>query len=505
MKKQILQNRLTPLLSATSRKRRLPAKLVTALLLSLLPFLIVGQTAGSPAPNTQTHKPSNTQTLDFVTIRNIYISGNKRTKNDIILRELDFAEGDTISLATLAQRVQKNELNVLNTGLFTSARINFKEWKGETNEIGLLIDVKEGWYIFPFPIVELADRNFNVWWETYSLRRLNLGVRFYHTNFTGRKDLLKTVIQFGFTKKYELIYTLPYFNKSKTLGLNVNFLHTREKEIGFNTADNELLFHRNDDRPLLRRLRIGGGLLYRRRLNIFHRWDLTFHSNNIDETVRQELNPYFFLGGLRQHYLAFNYNFTIDRRDIRPYPMNGFYFETNLQQLGLGFSDDINALNVSAQFHKYVTLSNRWSLGLLLKGKTGLLREKQPYYNSTALGYFDDFIRGYELYVIDGLDYAYHKGSLRFKLVDRELNWGKYMKLESFKLMPVKVFLSLRNEVGYVNNPFYKTGNPLSNELLWGTGLGVDVVLYYDKVFNFEFSRNRLNEYGFFLHWTFSF
>ncbi len=504
MKRKILINLRRAILFTGSSLRPAVAKM---LLITLLPLSAAGQ-SGEPVPHdSEISNAAGAESLDFITVRNIYIAGNKRTKNDIILRELDFAEGDTIALSTLTDRLLKNELNVMNTGLFTSARINFKEWKGETNEVGLLIEVMEGWYVFPFPIVELADRNFNVWWETYnrSLRRLNLGIRFYHTNFTGRRDQLKTVIQFGFTKKYELIYTLPYFNRNKTLGLNFNFLHTREKEIGFNTVNNELLFHRNNERPLLQRFRLGGGLLYRRRLNVFHKWNLSLHNYKIDETVRQELNPDFFLNGLKQQYLAFNYNFTIDKRDIRPYPMHGFYFETNLQYLGLGLSDDINALNVSAQFQKYFTFSDRWSLGLMVKGKTGLIREKQPYYNSAALGYFDDFIRGYELYVIDGLDYAYHKGNLRFKLLDKELNWGKYMKLESFKKMPVKVFLSLRNELGYVNNPFYKTGNPLSNELLWGAGVGVDLVLYYDKVFNFEFSRNHLNEYGFFLHWTFSF
>lgn len=520
MKKTRLSNRFSMLPLTSAGVRRLGTGwLAACLLVALLAGHVVAQDPKSsiPAPLpendsldesvAQEARRTVAESPAFVTIQNIYIAGNKRTKNETILREMDIAVGDTILLAELADRVRQNEYKVLNTGLFTGGQISFKEWSGATNEVGLLVTVLEGWYIFPFPIVELADRNFNVWWETYdhSLRRLNLGVRFYHTNFTGRRDVLKLVTQLGFTKKYELIYTLPYFNKSRTLGMNVNFLHTREKEIGFNTVDNELLFHRNNDHLLLRRLRVGAGLLFRRRLNVFHRWDVAFHNNNIDQSVRQELNPDFFLNGLQQRYLSFNYNFTVDKRDIRPYPMSGYFFETHLQKLGFGLTDDINALIVSAQFQQYFTLADRWSLGLMVKGRAGLLREKQPYYNSTALGYFEDFIRGYEFYVIDGMDYAYHKGNLRFRLLSRELNLGKYVRFESFKRMPLKLFLSLRNEFGYVNNPFYKSGNPLSNELLWGTGIGVDVVLFYDKVFSFEFSRNHLNEFGFFLHWSFSF
>ncbi|MEY3366956.1 MAG: hypothetical protein RI973_111, partial [Bacteroidota bacterium] len=262
----------------------------------------------------------------FVTVKYIEIHGNKRTKNEIILRELDFSAGDTLSLNNLAKRIRRNELNILNTSLFLSASIHFKEWEGATNEVGLTISVKESWHIKPVPILELADRNFNVWWNTYnrSLQRINLGLRFIHANLSGRKDGLKTLAQFGFTRKFEAIYTLPSFNKAQTLGLNLNFLHTREKEIGYNTLDNELAFFRDDNQALLRRLRLGAGLLYRPRFQYFHRWDLTWHDNRIDELVRTELNPNFFLDGLQQKYLAFNYSFLIDKRDIRPYPMNGY-------------------------------------------------------------------------------------------------------------------------------------------------------------------------------------
>jgi outer membrane protein assembly factor BamA len=477
------------------------------MLVLFIPWILAAQQKPHLLTHSDSDEISNSYPLDYVTIRNIYITGNKRTKTDIILRELDFKVGDTIALPNLTFRLEQNEFNILNTGLFTTARINFKDWVGTTNEVGLAITVQEGWYVFPFPILEMADRNFNVWWETYnhSLRRLNLGIRFYHTNFTGNKDLLKAVFQIGFTKKYELNYTLPYFNKSRTLGLNINALHTREKEIGFNTFDNELIFGRNDEHPLLTRLRLGAGLRFRRNLDIYHQWNLTYHQNSIHESVRKELNPDFFLHGNDQRYLAFDYSFTVDKRDIKPYPMQGYYFSTSMQYLGLNLSDDINALNLIATFQQYFTLSDSWSLGLMLKGKTGLFRKKQPYFNSFALGYFDDYIRGYELYVVDGLDYVYHKGALRQKLLDREWNLGRYMRLESFRNMPVKLFLTLHNELGYVNNPFYKTNNPLSNELLWGTGIGLDLVVYYDKVINFEFSRNHRNEYGFFLHWTLSF
>jgi hypothetical protein len=445
--------------------------------------------------------------LDYITVRKIQVEGNRRTKAEIVVRELDFQVNDTISLTTLTARLAENELNVLNTGLFTSTKISFKEWTAATNEVGLLITVKEGWYIFPFPILEMADRNFNVWWDTYDhdLSRLNWGIRFYHTNLTGRKDNLKAVFQQGFTKKYELIYTLPYLNRHRRLGANINFLYTRERQIGYTTQGNELIFTNDRDRLLLQRFRLGAGFQYRRNLDFTHRLSLTFHDNLIHDFVRTELNPDFFLEGTEQRYLAAAYQFTVDKRDIRPYPMHGYLIDASLARNGLLIGDGMDALNLQASFQQFFSFGKKWSTGFVLKGKSGLLRNKQPYYGSQALGFEPDFIRGYEYYVIDGLDYAYNKSLVRYLLFDRNINLGPYMRLESFREMPVKLFLVFHNELGYANNPFYGQNNSLANELLWGTTLGFDLVLYYDKVFNFEVSRNHLNEYGFYLHWTFSF
>ncbi len=487
-------------------KHKTPIKYIFKNTTYCLLFLVVILFSSNPI-HSQTNGAVNDSALDYITIDKIYIQGNKRTRSEIILRELNFNIGDTIRLGHLTARLKENEYNVMNTGLFTAATMSFKDWEGTTNKVGLNIEVKEDWYIFPFPIVELSDRNFNVWWKTYnhSLKRLNLGIRFYHTNVTGRRDWLKTVVQFGFTKKYELIYTLPAFNKAKTFGLNFNILHTREKEIGYATEDNSLLFHRNEDDILLKRFRIGAGLIYRRQLDVIHQLNLTYRNHTIDESIANELSPNFFLTGTEQKYISLNYQFSLDKRDIKPYPMNGYFLSGEITKKGFGATDDIRALEVDASFQQYFTLAKKWSLALAIKGKTGLQRDQQPYYTSRALGYENDFVRGYEFYVIDGLDYFYHKQALRFNFFHREFNWGHYMKFESFKLMPVKLFLVLHNELGFVNNPFYKKNNPLSNELLWGTGIGLDLVIYYNKVINLEYSRNHLGENGFFLHWTFSF
>lgn len=444
---------------------------------------------------------------NYVTIDEIEITGQKKTKTEIILRELNFGVGDTISLTTLPQRVERNQQLLMNTGLFTSAKITYKSWNGRTNHIGLLVEVTENWFVYPFPIFELADRNFNVWWEEYnrSLKRINFGLRFYHINLTGRKDLLKAVGQWGFTQKYELEYTLPYFNKQQTLGFHTNFLVTRNREIGYKTIDDKLQFHRDADNVLLKRFRATFGLIYRPQLFVFQSFMVKFKRNEIHETVPQELNSDFFLNSLQQRYFTLLYELIIDKRNIQPYPTAGYYLGFKAQKDGLGLFDDLNSLYVTGTVKKYFQLSKKWSLEQQFVGRAALIREKQPYYQSFALGYELDYIRGYELYVIDGLDFVYTKTSLHFELLSQQIGFGALMPIRAFQEMPLRVYLTINNDFGYTNNPHHKGNNILSNDLLWGYGAGINMVVYNDKVVQFEYSFNHLSEHGFFLHWEMNF
>ena len=70
--------------------------------------------------------------------------------------------------------------------------------------------------------------------------------------------------------------------------------------------------------------------------------------------------------------------------------------------------------------------------------------------------------------------------------------------------MPLKVYLALNSDWGYVSDPFFKDSNPLANRLLIGGGLGLDFVLYFDKIIRIEYNFNHLGENGLFLHFNFT-
>lgn len=160
---------------------------------------------------------------------------------------------------------------------------------------------------------------------------------------------------------------------------------------------------------------------------------------------------------------------------------------------------------LTSAFGQYFNLNKKWSTEMIFKTRIALIREEQPYNNYWSLGYLDDVLSGYEFYVIDGLDYFYTKTALRFQLFSNRVDWGKYMPISTFREMPVRVYLVLNNDFGYVNSTQFNEFNPLVNQFLWGGGLGLNFVLFYDKVIRIEYSLNHLWEKGLYLHYNLSF
>lgn len=446
---------------------------------------------------------------DYVLVEEILIEGNKKTKDRTVLRELAFMAGDSIPISELMPRIKQSELLILNTGLFTKAKINIKDWDTENSRITISVELREMWYFYPMYVFELADRNFNVWWQEQgrSLSRVNYGGRFSHINLTGRRDYLKTIVQFGYTKKFEVVYNLPMIGKSRNLGGFAEVHFSNRREIAYITEESKLLFKKQaDESILLRRFRAGGGVSYRPGLNTYHTGKVLFSNNWIGDTISQVLNPDYFLENRnKQRHFTLQYSFVLDRRDVKAYPQSGNFFSVLFQKDGLGIYKDINAFSATSSYAQYFPLGKKLSFGAKVKGRYTFNRKEQPYTHVSALGYFPNFIRGYELYVIDGMDYLYAKTHFQFRLFKREINWGRYMPVPQFRLMPVKVYLAINNDFGYANAPYNGFRSTLSNEWLWGRGIGLDLVVFQDKVWQFEYSFNHLGEHGFFLHFELRF
>ena len=440
-----------------------------------------------------------------VFIDSISVAGNEKTKAAIILREMSLREGDTVAVDHLSRAIEQSEQMILNTGLFNRASISFKAWEGATGRVHLLVTVEETWFVYPIPIFELADRNFNVWWveQNRSLKRTNYGMDFAHINVSGRNDRLKASLKYGYTRRYSLSYTLPYVNEARTLGLSAEAIFLRNREVNYQTQENKQAFFEREDAFMLDRFTVNLGAVYRPAIQTYHRFNLRFHQNRVGKEIAQDLNPRFFLNGRHlQRFAALRYQFFYENRDVAPYPWKGSLLSAELEKEGLGVWKDRNGLTLTAAYGHYFPFGERWSLGMEARGKVSLVRSQQPYRENRALGFGDSNLRGFEYYIIDGLDMGMLKSSLKFRFWDSGINFGKLMPISAFRNMPFRLHLTFNSDFGYVNSPHaaVELDNFLNNRLLWGGGIGLDIVLFYDKVIRIEYSVNDLLENGLFLH-----
>ena len=168
------------------------------------------------------------ETDGLLVVGPIKIEGNKSTKPYIILRAMNFSEGDTIWQRELETVLKTNQNNIYNTHLFNEVILRDSVSNGV---IYLNIKVKERWYIFPIPHIGFEERTINEWWKDKDLDRLVLGLNLVWNNVRGRNESLWFSCQTGYSKKLELYYSIPYIIPKKRIGLCTDVLPTmRERD-----------------------------------------------------------------------------------------------------------------------------------------------------------------------------------------------------------------------------------------------------------------------------------
>jgi outer membrane protein assembly factor BamA len=437
-----------------------------------------------------------------VRINRILIIGNRITREHIILRELSLKPGDTVNYYLLPDMLSRDKNKLFNLHLFHSTDIRMLEL--EPGLMDLLVEVNERWFTFPVPRFQLSDRNFNEWWENYNhdFKRVNYGLRLYQYNMRGRNETLLLTAQFGYVKRFELTYQIPYFDRKQKQGLILETDYIDNKNLAVQTLNHKLDFL--EMRSLLRNTR-GLALTYTYRNSFYyqHRIKYGVRLTRIADTVAL-INPNY-LGienGLSQRYDYLTYQFVADRRDVIAYPLKGHYLLAQLQQNGLLDKRHLNLLSGSLSVAGFADLGHNWYLSNFSHTYWSN-RRHIPYFNYGSMGYNKIFVRGYEIYVIEGPWYFLNKTTLKKRIFSRSWQWEN-MPISQFKYVPLSIFLKAYADFGYVRNyPLYnqlQINQQLANTWLYGAGFGLDLVSSYDVVLRFEYSFNAEGRSGFFFH-----
>lgn len=465
----------------------------------LLPVILSGMMQPVCAQETDS---SNRQLI----IAGIEIEGNKITKERIIYREIIFSVGDSIPQNEIKALVEKSRENLLNASLFNFVLTEIIGPDQESDRIVVRFTVTERWYIWPWPIIEFADRNINAWWnENRDLSRMSYGVSLKWENFRGRKELLEITTRFGYNELYGFDYTIPYLNKKETLGLGIGAAYGRTKEVPAINVDDKLVYYKDDDDYVMEGVGAYLSLIYRREIYNTQSLKLQYTWTSFQDTLIS-INPDFSVNDNTQlQYFSLAYKYKSDHRDYKPYPLKGYYFDVEVVKHGFGVLDNegLNVFYVLTTFRKYFDFGKRFYFASGLNSKFSGDAD-QPFYMSQAIGFGRDIVRGYEYYVVNGQNFGIFKNNLKFALLPSRTYDIDFIKSEKFGKVHYAFYLNAFFDFGYADNirPNPELNNTLENSLLFGYGLGLDFVTYYDLVFRFEYSFNHMGEHGFFLHFV---
>ncbi len=436
----------------------------------------------------------------MVLIDNIFITGNNKTKAKIILRELSIEIGKRYPISSLNEILQADRNKIYNTKLFNTVEVGLLELN--LDKVDVVVKVTERWYLFPIPLIDIIDRNFNDWWvnHDHDFNRIIYGMSLYHFNMRGMNERMTLTAQFGFSRRYEFEYEFPYIDASQRNGLGFFIRYQEYNNLHYDNFANKREFLDSDS---LLKKGILTGISYVRRNSFYtrHHINLRYSDNQIADTIIN-LNPnYLGIAGNQQQYFTLSYTLSHDKRDIVAYPLEGYNFSASIEKLGLGIFDDVDVTNFRVNYARYI----KFNKGFYFSNYSSIYLStpnSQPYSVVKGLGFNNNVVRGYELYVIHGQHYFVNKTSFKKVL----LSGSKKLKnfpLEQFSHFPYAIYLKAYFDIGYsVNTQQYEGNGYLSDQLLLGAGMGLDIVTMYDIVIRLEYSFNSIGENALFFHIT---
>ena len=428
-------------------------------------------------------------------ISDISITGNNITASSIIIRELPFSKGEIIDTSILPALLTEAQQNLLNTSLFNYVTIRqlpaeiAADTPIEANAVSIAIEVEERWYIWPIIELRLEDRNMTSWIKKMNWERVTLHTGLKINNIFGLAHKLEIRGLIGWEKGIDISYSRIALDRNKKLYLSLESYAMYYKNVDFLTSNNKLQ-HLSADNYLKRSRGINASLTYRPQI----RWRATAKLGYDVSKISTELfdaNPHYWGVDTRKaRTLTLETSLCHEDRDYILYPTQGKYAQLSLRTSESN-NFNFNYLQIQLDLQYYKKLSERWLASSSIK-LSASFDTRYSYLHSKAVGYGNANITGYELYVIDGQHYVTQNNSIKYLILpQRVVELGKNPKWRKFNKPHFTIYGKFLYDFGYVfQEKRWQGNNTYPNKFLYGMGVGIDLVTYYDIVANVGYAVN---------------
>ncbi|MGE5519606.1 MAG: POTRA domain-containing protein [Candidatus Dadabacteria bacterium] len=435
-------------------------------------------------------------------IKDISVTGNRRTKDATILRELSFDVNESFNLSDFARKFNIAKQQLMNTGLFRNVEVSMRS--RNDHEVFVNVDVEERWYFYPLPFVKVVDDKFGKWWneKNHNLDQLIYGIRLTQGNVTGRNDNLYVTLMNGYTTEVAIEYKGLTLDKDMKWYTNINLGYGKNHEINYGTNYNKQLPVKVNNDYLHTFSRALVDVTYRPAIKVRH----TFHAGYLYERIADTvmgLNKSYLPSGTSLLYPELGYTLSYSNLDYNPYPTQGFAGDASIMKLG--FSSKLNMWQFVTRASSSWRLSPKDFFNVRAVGMLKLPFE-QPYLMQRFIGSGDYFIQGYENYTIDGVAGAYAKATIGHSLINTSIRIPT-VRFTNLTSIPLKVYAKAFVNTGYIYNKYsdetltnVKIDNYLNNKMIYSAGFGLDIVAFTDLIVKLEWSWNQLGQNGLYLH-----
>jgi outer membrane protein assembly factor BamA len=429
--------------------------------------------------------------VTLFTIKDIEIEGNSKTREAIILRELSFTENEQLPLNVLVEKFAEAKKQLMNLALFRNVVVSLKSITG--NDAIVNISVLERWYIYPMPFLKIVERSFGEWVDKMDMDRVNYGIRLTHTNTTGRNDKFYLKLMNGYTREVSFSYNNIYLDKALKWSSGISAGYGQNREVNYSTKDNRQMFLKKNNEYIHSFFFTNLSFDYRPAIKTKHNFSFGYNRESLSDSVFA-LNPDFsFQKIIEIPHLS--YGFSFQDVDFLPYPTQGQTIYAGF--LKKGFVSDINLWQFTLKTQNVFTLSDKYFLNLQMAGMLKL-PFRQPFITRRLIGYDGFYIQGYDRYVIDGVGGGFARTTLTRKLVNTSFNLSSN-RIKQLNYIPLKVYAKVFANAGYVHD-VEANPNTLANTFLYAGGAGIDVVLFYNLIFRFQWGINHLGQNSLYLH-----
>ena len=398
-----------------------------------------------------------------VRVDSIKIFGNKVTDPEVIMQELTFKKGDYVTRQTL----DYNRERVYSLGLFTNVNI-FPVFRDSLAIV--LIDVKESWYIWPIPVVDIRDN---------MIKRTTYGLDLQFKNFRGQNETLNFNAGFGYDPSFGISYYRPWLVRDESIFLSSELYYR-------NPINKSVMAERLFGEAFNQRI-YTGSLMIGKRFDIYNMAGLWGGYDYIE-------TPKFVPGisasnGRIDRVFRAGISYTFDSRNLKQFPDSGFYAAAAFEHKGFGMNNinySVADLDIRSYYRLIGELTAKWRLAT-----RAALGPHVPYYDYSLLG-SGERVRGHYYDIREGDYSVLASAELKYPIIKE---WDFSIKLplipSQLTTYRIEIFTNLFGDTGAAQMRNTKLG---LRDFYSGYGAGVIFLLLPYNIFRLEFALNELRQ-----------